>query len=409
MAVIALSAASSPLPCVETTTKRCAPSLNGSALDRDLTANVTGPSYAVLGRIDRTLRDWMTNNPDLTSVQSDLSDQTPQLDVTVHRTVADSMAVPASSIADTLAIALGGTQAGTFDLDGQDYPVIVQLGNAYRSTPAQINDLEVRSDTGSLTPLGSLVDIKRSFGPTVIAHHNLKRSFTLGANLSDTGSLGTAVRDLATYAKTVLPAGYSIDPAGSTREFRETMHSIYLLFGASLLFIYLVLAAQFENWVHPFIIMLSVPFSLAGALSALWITGNSINLYSGIGTILLVGLTAKNGILLVDYANQRRVVGDDIDSAALAAVGARFRPILMTSLAMIFGSVPLALASGAGAESRQPLGWVIVGGLLVSAVLTMVVSAALYATVTRVAERIGLNTMPPAKNFVGGASPEAAP
>jgi multidrug efflux pump len=207
--------------------------------------------------------------------------------------------------------------------------------------------------------------------------------------------LGTALDKMGDYAKEVLPAGYSTALTGPSRDYRETSASLYLTFGVSLIFIYLVLAAQFESWVHPLTIMLSVPLALTGALLSLHLTHNSLNIYSEIGIIMLIGLVTKNGILLVDYGNQLRAGGSDLVHAAVEAGKIRFRPILMTSLAMIMGSLPLALATGPGAQSRQPLGWAVVGGLVFSTVFTLMVTPVFYIVITRVADRLGLKTIPP--------------
>lgn len=380
------------------------PSLSGDATDRDINLVVKGPAFATLDEIDRGLRRRLHQDKSLTDIQSDLSLQTPELDVSYNRALAAALGVPVRSIAESLAIGLGGLKLGTFSLGGRDYPIIAELAPRFRAAPGQIGDLGVMSDSGRIVPLSGLTDMHPGFGPAVISHYDLERAFTLGANLADGASLSGAIARVEKTARALLPPDYSLALTGSTRSFAETMRSIYIVFGASLLFIYLVLAAQFESWLHPIVIMLSVPFALLGSLAVLALTGNSINLYSGIGIVMLVGLVAKNGILLVDFANQRRALGLSLREAITQAVGARFRPIVMTSLAMIVGSLPLALASGPGAEARQPLGWAVVGGLVFSTAFTLLVTPTFYLAVTTLATRLGLLSTPSAESDATEAS-----
>ncbi len=370
------------------------PSLSGDDTDRDINLVVKGPSFTTLDSIDRTLRRRLSQDPALTDILSDLALETPEIDVSYDRALAASLDIPVQAVAESLAIGLGGLRLGTFDLDGRAYPIIAELDPRFRAEPGQIASLAVRTAGGQIVPLSSLTHIHPGFGPAVISHYDLERAFTIGANLADGASLSKAITRVETAARPLLPPGYGMALTGSTRSFAETMRSIYIVFGTSLLFIYLVLAAQFESWVHPIVIMLSVPFALAGSLVMLGVTGNSINLYSGIGIVMLVGLVAKNGILLVDFANQRRARGAGIRDAITQAVGARFRPIVMTSLAMIVGSLPLALAMGPGAESRRPLGWAVVGGLLFSTAFTLLVTPTFYLVVTTLATRLGLSPPP---------------
>jgi multidrug efflux pump len=246
-----------------------------------------------------------------------------------------------------------------------------------------------------MVPMAALVEAVPVIGPTSLHHFDLQRSASITANLAPGGTLGEALPQVLEIVEELLPPGFAITLGGISREFAESSAAILLTFGIALVVIYLVLAAQFESFVHPLTVMLSVPLASLGALGALTLSGNTMNLYSQIGLILLLGLVTKNSILLVDFANQERARGRPLLEALRAAGRIRFRPILMTSATSILGAIPLAAAFGAGAESRRPIGAVIVGGLLFSTLFTLVVIPVMYYGITRIAERIGLKTIPP--------------
>jgi multidrug efflux pump len=371
------------------------PSLGESATAQDVQYVVLGPRLEKLAEINKALLARTRSTPGMINIQSDLTIETPQLNVDFHRERAADLGIPIYDVASALQVGLGGSHVSDFIMNNKSYEVLAQLAPKHRARPGQIDEVYVRSRSGTLIPLSYLVSVTNSFGPDTIYHYDLQRSFTVSASLLPTLPLGTALDKLEGYAKELLPADYSTALTGPSRDYKETSASLYLTFGVSLIFIYLVLAAQFESWVHPLTIMLSVPLALTGALLSLYLTKNSLNIYSEIGIIMLIGLVTKNGILLVDYGNHLRAEGHDLIHAAVEAGKIRFRPILMTSLAMIMGSLPLALATGAGAQSRQPLGWAVVGGLVFSTVFTLMVTPVFYILITRLAERLGLKTIPP--------------
>jgi len=259
----------------------------------------------------------------------------------------------------------------------------VQTVSANRSTPEDIDRLFVRGRGDAMIPLGSLVTTREVVVPRELNHFGQRRSASITANIAPTYSLGEALTFMEQTGAEVLPAGYATDLNGQSREFRNSSGSLALVFVLSLLFIYLVLSAQFESFVDPLIIMLSVPLSMLGALLALKLTGGTLNVFSQIGLITLVGLITKHGILIVEFSNQLRRQGLEKIDAVKKAAGLRLRPIMMTTGAMVLGALPLALATGAGAESRQQIGWVIVGGMSVGTLLTIFVVPTMYTLLSR--------------------------
>jgi multidrug efflux pump len=234
-----------------------------------------------------------------------------------------------------------------------------------------------------MVPLSSLVKVRESVSPRELNHFNQRRSVALSANLAPGYSLGEALKFMDDTAARVLPQGYASELNGISREFRSSAGSLTLVFVLALLFIFLVLAAQFESFIDPFVILLAVPLSMVGALGALHLSGGTLNVFSQIGLITLVGLITKHGILIVEFSNQLRQQGRPVLEAVVEAASLRLRPILMTTGAMVLGALPLALASGAGAESRQQIGWVIVGGMSVGTLLTIFVVPTVYTLFAR--------------------------
>jgi multidrug efflux pump len=266
---------------------------------------------------------------------------------------------------------------------GEQYDVIVQTDDAQRSSPEDIDRLFVRGRNNAMVPLSSLVTLREVVVPRELNHFAQRRSASITANLAPSLALGDALKIMDGIAQNILPPGYTTDLNGQSREFRNASGSLGLVFALSLLFIFLVLAAQFESFVDPLIIMLSVPLSMLGALLALKLTGGTLNVFSQIGLITLVGLITKHGILMVEFANQLRQEGVAAIEAIERSAALRLRPILMTTGAMVLGAIPLALASGAGAESRQQIGWVIVGGMSVGTLLTVFVVPTMYTLLSR--------------------------
>lgn len=384
------------------------PSLGEQATAQDVQFVVLGPKLDELARLNGKMLEKVNNTPGMINVQSDLTIDTPQVNVDFARERAADLGIPIETVAGAMEVGLGGSHVSDFVMNNKSYEVLAQLEPKYRARPDQIGDLYVRSAAGQLVPLSYLVKVKKGYGPDTIYHYNLQRSFTISASLEPSLPLSTALKKMQSYAAEILPNQYGTALTGKSKDFKETSGALFFTFGAALIFIYLVLAAQFESWVHPVTIMLSVPLALTGALITLRVTGHSLNLYSEIGIIMLIGLVTKNGILLVDYANRLRVRGMELAEAAVEAGKVRFRPIVMTSLTMIVGSLPLALATGAGAQSRQPLGWAVVGGLIFSTIFTLLITPVFYLMITGVAERLGLKTVPPSGRWIADHLEEEA-
>ena len=360
------------------------PSLGQSPRERPINFIIaTSASYEELQEVTQQLLDALASNPGLTNLDTDLKLNKPELSVQVRRDKAADLGVPVENIGRTLESALGGRQVTRFKRDGEQYDVIVQVADAERSNPAQINDIYVRGANDAMIPLNNLLEVQETVAPRELNHFGQRRAVSITANLAPGYTMGEALAAMESAAAGVLKPGYSIDYNGQSREFRQSSSSLAITFVLALAFIYLVLAAQFESFRDPFIIMLTVPLSMAGALLALWATHGTLNVYSQIGLVTLVGLITKHGILIVEFANQLQEQGRDIKAAVIEAAELRLRPILMTTGAMVLGAIPLALATGAGAESRQQIGWVIVGGLLLGTFLTLFVVPVVYTVLAR--------------------------
>ena len=344
---------------------------------------VTGDSYENLSRVVRQFQDKLAQNPGFVQVDTDLRLNKPEIRMDVDRERAADMGVSVDAIARTVETMLGGRTVTRYKRDGEQYDVVVQMVSANRSTPEDIDRLFVRGRGDAMIPLASLVTTREVVVPRELNHFGQRRSASITANLSPEYSMGEALDFMDATARELLPPGYTTDLNGQSREFRSSSGSLAIVFALSLLFIYLVLAAQFESFVDPLIIMLSVPLSMLGALLALKFTGGTLNVFSQIGLITLVGLITKHGILIVEFANQLRELGVEKLEAVKRSAALRLRPILMTTGAMVLGAIPLALASGAGAESRQQIGWVIVGGMSVGTLLTIFVVPTMYSLLSR--------------------------
>jgi multidrug efflux pump len=283
--------------------------------------------------------------------------------------------------------------------DNKLYDVILRLNPDERATPSDITGLQVRGRDGQLVNLDAVTEVNEQVGPRQLNHFNRVRSFTLSASLAPGYTLGEALDSLHAAAATVLPAGSTVELSGQSREFRESGSALYFAFVLSLIFVYMVLAAQFESLLHPLTVLLAVPLAVTGALAALWVTGSTLNVFSQIGMILLIGLVSKNSILLVTYANDLRGRGQDALSAMREAGRIRLRPILMTSVAAIFGALPIALGLGAGAGSRRPLGYAIIGGLIVSTILTLYLVPAVFVLFERMRRRRAVTVSVPGGQY----------
>ncbi|HKK28008.1 MAG TPA: efflux RND transporter permease subunit [Gemmatimonadota bacterium] len=351
--------------------------LQTGAFGKPLQFVIQYPDLDTLGMYADSMVARASRIPGLQGVDSDLDLNKPQLQVTVDRSKASELGVSVAEISNTLQILLGGRHIGDFERGDNRYWVVAQLQDRFRANPEDLRSIYVRSRSGGLVQLGNLVDVRAGVGPNVVSHYNRERSATIGANVSGT-SLGAGLGRVRALADSLLPAGFSTDVAGQAQSFQESFASLIFALAMAVVAIYLVLAAQFESFVHPFTIMLALPLALIGAVVALYAFGMTLNIYSMIGIIMLMGLVTKNSILLVDYANQMRERGEERRDAVMRAGTVRLRPILMTSVAIIFGVLPIALALGAGAESRRPLGVAVVAGMFSSTALTLLVVPVFY-------------------------------
>jgi multidrug efflux pump len=340
-------------------------------------------SWEDLASVTDEMLEAMREHPGFVAPDTDLQLTKPELAVSVDRDKAADLGVSIAVIGQTLETMLGGRQVTRYKQNAEQYDVIVQVKADGRVDPRDIHDIFVRGKNGQMIPLSNLVTVQETVSPRELNHFGQRRAVTITANLTPDFALGEALAWMDATASRILPSGYSTDYDGMSREFRTSSASLALTFVLALAFIYLVLAAQFESFIDPFIIMLTVPLSMTGALGALWLTGGTLNVYSQIGLVTLIGLITKHGILIVEFANQLRDKGKEALEAVIEAAVLRLRPILMTTGAMVLGAIPLAFATGAGAESRQQIGWVIVGGLLVGTFFTLFVVPTIYTLMAR--------------------------
>ena len=323
--------------------------------------------------LDAARKDSIFSNVDV-----NLKFNKPELNLTVDRLKATNLGVNESDISSTLQLALSGGRYDYFLRNGKQYQVIGQVERSERSQPKDITSLYVRSRTGKLIQLDNLVKTEESSSPPTLYHFNRYKSATISATLAPGRTLGEGIAEMRKISAKLLDTSFHTDLFGASRDFVESSSNILFALILAIVLIYLILAAQFESFRDPFIIIITVPMALAGALLSLWVFKQTLNIFSEIGMIMLIGIVTKNGILIVEFANQKRKAGLNIPEAAFEAAASRLRPILMTSLATIFGALPIALALGAGASSRVPLGIVVVGGLLFALILTLFVIPVMY-------------------------------
>jgi multidrug efflux pump len=306
-------------------------------------------------------------------VDEDLKFTRPELQVDVDRDRLRSLGVSYYSVAQALQLGLGETRLGYFLKDNRQFQIIGQVGDVFRESPSDLDALQVRASDGSLIPLGNLVTTREEASPPQLFHYNRLTSATVSASLAPGVSMGEGIAAMRRIADKTLSEEFTTELAGPSRDFAESSSSTMFVFGLALVLIYLVLAAQFESFKSPVVILITVPLSLLGALLALLATGQTLNIFSQIGLIMLAGLVTKNGILIVEFTRQKVEAGLRLEEAVVEASRARLRPILMTTLTAALGMLPIALATGTGAESRRPLGIAVVGGLLLGMVLTLYV------------------------------------
>jgi multidrug efflux pump len=338
----------------------------------------------------------------LLNMDTDLKLNKPQLEIDIDRDRASELGVSVSDVGNTLQTLLGGREVTRFKRGNKQYEVMLQVEPRDRATPVAIEELYLRGKSG-LVQMASVVHVKEQVAPKELNHFNRVRSATLTANLPPGVTIGKALGDLREVAHRSLPPSVRTDLAGESREFVESSGGLYWLFVVALVFIFLVLAAQFESFIHPLSIMLSVPLAVFGALLTLFVFRMSLNIYSQIGLIMLIGLVTKNAILIVEYSNQRRARREALVDAVVNASRIRLRPILMTTLTTILGVMPIALGLGAGAESRKPLGAAVVGGLLFSMIFTLIIVPVVYVLLARFAPARVKESRIETEAVVGGA------
>lgn len=389
------------------------PGLGQRGFDQPVEFVVAGPDYESVQAWSEEIVSLANDNPDLLNLETDFELTRPELRVSIDRERAADLDVTIEDVGLTLQTMLASRQVTTYLDRGREYDVILQAAEADRATPSDLGQIFLRPrEGGALIPLQALVSVQE-----VGANPDLRRidrlpAVVISASLADGYDLGSALTYLNNLAADNLPPEARVSYKGLSREFQESSSAIYVTFGMAFVIVFLVLAAQFESWIHPLIIMLSVPLAVTGALLGLWWAGISLNIYSQIGIIMLLGLMAKNGILIVEFANQLRDKGYEVKDAILEGASLRFRPVLMTTISTVFGAVPLVLATGAGAESRASIGIVILGGLVFATTLTLFIIPVLYNLLARFAKSANAITLElerQASQSAGGRGMASAP
>jgi HAE1 family hydrophobic/amphiphilic exporter-1 len=341
----------------------------------------TGTDIANLAQATQALAAAGNQSPRLRGLFSPFTANDPQLQVTIDRQRALALGLPLSEITSAMQIFLGSQYVNDFEFNNRVYRVYVQADQRYRANPAALRQLYARTRDGEMVPLDQVVTLEEVTSPQVISHFNLFRSATINGSAAPGVSSGEALAEMERLAEATLPEGMGYAWSGLSLEERKAGRETFLIFGLALLLVYLTLAAQYESLVLPFIILLGVPLAVLGALGAQWARGLSNDVYAQVGLVMLIGLAAKNAILIVEFAEQLRDKGLSIVEAAIEASRLRLRPILMTSLAFILGVLPLVFASGAGQEARHSVGTAVAGGMLVSTFLNVVFIPVLYVVV----------------------------
>ncbi|MDP2496869.1 MAG: efflux RND transporter permease subunit [Candidatus Palauibacterales bacterium] len=339
---------------------------------------VQGPDLDSLSHYADSLAARTRALPGFQGVDTNVDLNKPELTVSVDRDKAASLGIDVADVGTTLQVLMGGVDLSDFEQGGERYEVMVQAGDSARVTPQDLSSLYLRGGEGQLVQLAGVVNVEEGVSPNQINHYNRRRSITVSSGLTGGLALGTALEQVQQAADEVLPEEFTTAVSGQSQDFRESFQSLLFALAMAVVAVYLVLAGQFESFVHPFTIMLALPLALVGAVAGLAALGMTLNIYSMIGIIMLMGLVTKNSILLVDFANQARRGGMERDRAVVRAGVVRLRPILMTSVAIIIGVTPIALALGAGAESRRPLGVAVIAGMITSTALTLIVVPVFY-------------------------------
>jgi multidrug efflux pump len=384
------------------------PSLGGSFLDKKLNYVLYGKTYEELqGKVGKMMGK-LSQYQGITGLDTDLKLNKPQLKVDIDREKAAALGVSMETIGHTLETLMGGRDVTRYKREGKQYDVVVQVEDDKRRQPSDLTSIYVRGAGGELHQLSNLVSVRETVAPKELNHYNKQRAAIINGNVAEGFSLGEVLDFVDKTAHEELPPDQVTDLDGESREFRESGQEATVVLILAVIFIYLVLSAQFESFVSPLVIMFTVPLAWAGAMLAMWLnlkfgTGGTLNIYSRIGLVMLVGLITKHGILIVEFSNQLRRRGMEKFDAVIEASTLRLRPILMTTAAMVLGALPLALSTGAGAEARRAIGWVIVGGLLLGTLLTLFVVPTVYSVLVRKVRDPGAEPAEEAKLAPGAA------
>ena len=341
------------------------------------------PNFEKLKQVLPLFFEEANKNPVFQGVDVNLKFNKPELNMTINRDRAAALGVSVEDIAQTLQLSYSGKRISYFTMNGKQYQVIAQMDQTSRDEPMDLKSLYVRNDKNEMIQLDNLLNVTEESSPPQLYHFNRYKSATISAGLAPGKTIGDGIAAMDEISKKVLDESFSTGLTGASRDFAESGSNIWFAFVLALILIYLILAAQFESFVDPFIIMLTVPLALAGAVISLWMFNQTLNIFSQIGIIMLIGLVTKNGILIVEFANQQKALGQNIKDAVIEASTMRLRPILMTSIATILGALPIAIGLGNGSQSRMPMGIVVAGGLLFSLVLTLYVIPSVYTFISR--------------------------
>ena len=366
------------------------PSLGTSFDATPVSLVVQGPDVQQLATFASAIVHRAGEIPGVVNARSNLVLNKPQVVVDIDRNRAADLGVSVRTIASTLQILLGGLDLSRFKLEGETYKVMVQLEEQFRRRPGELLELYVRGKNGEIIPLQSVVRVRESTAPRELPHFDRLRSATLSASLLPGTPLGESLDRIKALATEIIgdTPGYRLTFSGESEDFYESGNALAFAYLLAIVIIYLVLAAQFESVWHPIVLLIAVALSFTGALATLWITGDTLNLFSQIGLIMLIGLVTKNSILIVEFANQLREQGRDLASATFEASVTRFRPILMTAISTVVGILPIALGTGPGSELRAPLGVAVAGGMVFSTVLTIFVVPAAYLVLEETLARL---------------------
>lgn len=343
----------------------------------------TTGSYKELSDVVERFIQEIEKNPKILNINTDLKLNKPEISVNIDRNKAAAMGIHIDTIGKTLETLFSPKKITRFEESGNQYDVIIQVAKEERKNPDQILEASVRTPNGKMIKLSNLVTLDETVAPRELNHFNQLRAATISANTAPGYSLGDALNFFDSVASEILPSNMQTNYSGESREYKESGSSLIITFILAIFFIYLVLAAQFESFISPLVIMLTVPLSMSGALLALYLSGGSLNIYSQIGLITLIGLITKHGILIIEFSNQLEHQGHTVIEAIKQACNTRLRPILMTTGAMVLGAVPLAIASGAGAESRNQIGWVIIGGMTLGTLFTLFIIPSIYVAIRK--------------------------